>query len=143
MVAEGLMQHWQWRPIAYVHSGIPGVPRRAASQNNSHGITASSVVTVSEIKTRGGYFTVLTAEYTAHVAYQAHRALRPINVFFAVPEPARPFTNFSFFFSPDLRFCFNSSFVSASLVSEGDALLISESVVWLVRPVRGIALIEG
>jgi hypothetical protein len=44
--------------------------------------------------------------------------------------PAFPFTNFSFFFSPDRRFCFNSSFVSASLVSEGAAFSIS---VWLGR----------
>ena len=49
--------------------------------------------------------------------------------------PAFPFTNFSFFFSPDRRFCFNSSFVNASLVSEGEAFSTS---VW---PGRGSSLI--
>ena len=75
-----------------------------------------------------------TVQYSKYkhgtVAHRAYRALRPINIFFAVPVPARPFTNFSFFFSPDCRFCFNSSFVNASLVSEGEAFLVSA---WLVR----------
>jgi len=74
--------------------------------------------------------TVQSMYSSTTVAHRTHRALRPINDFFAVTMPAFPFTNFSFFFSPDRRFCFNSSFVSASLVSEGAAFSIS---VWLER----------
>ena len=74
---------------------------------------------------------------------QTQRALRPINDFFAVPvlAPACPFAHLSFFRSTpaDLRFCFcfNSSIVSASLVSVSEEGEDFSTSVWLLR---GLAL---